>query len=75
MKEGDGTSLVVQWRRLCTPSAGDTGSIPGWGTKILYVVGHKKKKKNERKKKNKTHYKMFLYWVIGTWELILLTLF
>ena len=51
MKEGDGTSLVVQWLRLCTPSAGDTGSIPGWGTKILYVVGHKKKKKKERKKK------------------------
>ena len=45
MEEGDGTSLVVQWLRLCTPNARDTGSIPGWGTKILYVVGQKKEKK------------------------------
>ena len=69
MKEGDGTSLVVQWLRLCTPNTGDMGSIPDWGIKIPYVVGHKKKEKKEKK-----HYKMFLYWVIGTWELILLTL-
>ena len=27
-----GTSLVVQWLRLCTPNAGGLGSIPGWGT-------------------------------------------
>ena len=27
-----GTFLVVQWLRLCTPYAGDPGSIPGWGT-------------------------------------------
>ena len=27
-----GTSLVVQWLRLCAPNAGDPGSIPGWGT-------------------------------------------
>ena len=67
MKEGDGTSLGVQWLRLCTPNTGDMGSVPGWGIKIPYVVGHKKKEKK--------HYKMFLYWVIGTWELILLTLF
>ena len=24
-----GTSLVVQWLRLCTPNAGEPGSIPG----------------------------------------------
>ena len=30
------TSLAVQWLRLCVPNAGDTGSIPDWGTKILY---------------------------------------
>ena len=35
--------MVVQWLRLCTPNAGDTGSIPGWGTKVPYVVGCKKK--------------------------------
>ena len=28
-----GTSLVVQWLRLCTSTTGDTGSIPGWGAK------------------------------------------
>ena len=29
-----GTSLVVQWLRLCTSTAGGEGSIPGKGTKI-----------------------------------------
>ena len=28
-----GSSLVVQWPRLSTPSAGDPGSIPGQGTR------------------------------------------
>ena len=28
-----GTSLVVQWLRLCIPNAGGPGSIPGQGTK------------------------------------------
>ena len=28
-----GTSLVVQWVRLCTPNAGGPGSIPGQGTR------------------------------------------
>ena len=28
-----GTSLVVQWLRLYTPSVGGLGSIPGQGTK------------------------------------------
>ena len=27
------TSLVAQWLRLCTPNAGDPGSIPGRGTR------------------------------------------
>ena len=30
-----GTSLAVQWLGLCTSTVGSTGSIPGWGTKIL----------------------------------------
>ena len=30
-----GTSLVVQWLRLCTPTSGGIGSIPGRGTEIL----------------------------------------
>ena len=28
-----GTSLVVQWVRLCAPNAGGSGSIPGPGTR------------------------------------------
>ena len=28
-----GTSLVVQWLRLCSPSAGGLDLIPGWGTR------------------------------------------
>ena len=28
-----GTSLVVQWLRLCTPNAGGLGSIPGQGAR------------------------------------------
>ena len=33
-KTRPGTSLVVQWLRLHTATAGDVGSIPGWVTKI-----------------------------------------
>ena len=42
-----GTSLVVQWLRLLTSTAGDTGSTPGWATKIPHAVqcGQKKKKR------------------------------
>ena len=29
-----GTSLAVQWVRLCAPTAGGIGSIPGRGTEI-----------------------------------------
>ena len=28
-----GTSLVVQWLRLCAPNAGGLGSIPGQGAR------------------------------------------
>ena len=34
-KEEEGTSLVVQWLRLCAPNAGGPGSIPGLGTRSL----------------------------------------
>ena len=40
IKEWGGTSLVVQWLRLCAPHAGRMGSIPGWGTKIPHVMQH-----------------------------------
>ena len=39
-----GTSLVVQWLKLCPSIAGCLGLIPGWGIKILHVVWQKKKK-------------------------------
>ena len=42
-----GTSLVVQWLRLCDSNAGSAGSIPGWGSKILHVLQCGKKKKKE----------------------------
>ena len=34
LRNNSGTSLVVQWLELCTSTAGGTGLIPGWGTKI-----------------------------------------
>ena len=45
-----GASLVVQWLRLRTSTAGGTGSIPGQGTKIPHAVWHSQKKKKEKKK-------------------------
>lgn len=49
-----GTSLAVQWLRLCAPNAGDMGSIPGWRTKIPhYCTAWPKRKKKEREKKKK----------------------
>ncbi|XP_059950014.1 leydig cell tumor 10 kDa protein homolog isoform X1 [Mesoplodon densirostris] len=44
-----GTSLAVQWLRLCTSTAGGAGSglIPGWGTKIPRATGRGPKKKKK----------------------------
>ena len=49
-KKSEGTSLAVQWLRLCASNARGMGSIPGWGTKIPYVVwhGHKIKRKETK---------------------------
>ena len=33
-----GNSLVIQWLGFHASTAGDTGSIPGWGTKILHAT-------------------------------------
>ena len=38
LKISTGTSLVVQWLRLCTSTARGMGSIPGWGAKILHAA-------------------------------------
>ena len=40
-----GPSLAVQWLRLCAPSAGGTGSIPGQGTKIPHATQCAQRKK------------------------------
>ena len=40
-----GTSLAVQWLRLCPSSAGGMGSIPVKGAKIPHAVWCGKKKK------------------------------
>ncbi|XP_033257416.1 uncharacterized protein C19orf44 homolog isoform X2 [Orcinus orca] len=42
-----GTSLAVQWLRLCASNAGGVGSIPGWGTKIPHAArcGQEKERK------------------------------
>ena len=32
------TSVAIQWLRLHVPSAGGTGSIPGWGTEIPHAA-------------------------------------
>ena len=46
-----GTSLAVQWLRLCAPNAGDMGSIPGRGTQIPHVTKHRKNNNSNLKKK------------------------
>ena len=38
------SSLAVQWLRLCASVIGDTGLIPGWGTKMPHGMAKKKKK-------------------------------
>ena len=42
------TSLAVQWLRHCASTAGDAGSIPGQGTKILHAVRCSQKGKNKK---------------------------
>ena len=57
-----GTSLVIQWLRLCIPSAGGLSSIPSQGTKprMLQLKDPgtsklEKKKKKKRSKKETPH--------------------
>ena len=40
--------LVIQQLRLCVPRAGDTGSIPGKGTKIPPAMARPKNRKKKR---------------------------
>ena len=50
-----GTSLGVQWIKLCTSNVGGVGSVPGLGTKIHMQCGmaRKLKKENDGKRGNK----------------------
>ena len=45
-----GTSLLVQWLRLCASSVGGPGSNPGQGTKISHAAQHSQKIKKKKKK-------------------------
>ena len=42
-----GTSLVVQWLRLCGSTAGGIGLIPGWGSQMPHCAAlpHLRQKK------------------------------
>ena len=44
-------SLAVQWLVLRTLTAESTGSIPGWGTKILQAAWYSQNKQTNKKKK------------------------
>ena len=46
-----GTSLAVQWLRLCASTAGGMGSIPGQGPKILHASVTPSQIKGKKKKK------------------------
>ena len=46
-----GTSLVVQWFRICASTPGGMHWILGWGTKIPHSMGYGQKKKKRRRKK------------------------
>ena len=48
---GWGTSLVVQWLRLFTSTAGGVGLIPGQRNKIPHAMEHGHKIKKKKKKK------------------------
>ena len=43
-----GTSLAVQWLRLCASKVGGVGLIPGIGTKIPHALRPKKKKEKKK---------------------------
>ena len=53
-KKKIGTSLEVQWLRLCTPNTGSPGSIPGQVTRFHMTQAWPKKRK-EKKRKNKNN--------------------
>ena len=53
-----GTSLQVQWLKLCASNAGDLCLISGWGTKIPHAWWHSQGKKKKEKKKEREKKRM-----------------
>ena len=49
-KSEDGSFLAVQWLGLCAFTVRGTGSVPGQGTKVWWVVQSSQKQKDLRKK-------------------------
>ena len=49
-----GTSLVVQWLKLCTSTKGSVGSIPGWEIPVCLCQKKKKQNQNQTNKNKKT---------------------
>ena len=39
---------MAQWLRIWASTAGDLGSIPSWGTKILHAMQYSPKKKKKK---------------------------
>ena len=62
-----GTSLVVQWLGHYASTAEGTGSLPGWGTKILHATqcGGKKKKKLVKNKTKQTLILIITFFFFG----------
>ena len=54
-----GTSLVVQWLRLCSSTTGGRGSTPGRGTKIPHAAPHGQEKKSATQKNQLGNLKNF----------------
>ena len=57
-----GTSLAVQWLKLCTSSVGGIGSIPGQRTKIPHATWCSQKKKSITIFLNVLENKNYLEW-------------
>ena len=72
-KVWEGTSLLVQWVRLCVPNAGGPGSIPGQRTKahmpqLRLGTALKKKKKRRRslgKEELRMEHRLISTWILG----------
>lgn len=67
-----GPSLGVQWLELDTPNAGESGSIPGQGTKILNAArwGQKEKKQEILRRRSldqwfSTQLVLSKYWIVN----------